>query len=138
VASASRAGDGGPPVEPSPVPADFRASWSKLGARFLSKGHGQRFDAVLWVNDVAHGAWDELPAPLPEKSVIVEEATDVEARGDRAAGLLVMEKKPQGWRFLAVGSDGEVVDDDHGVRCLSCHRDAPADDVFVEITREAR
>ena len=33
---------------------------------------------------------------------------------------------------------GEVVADEHGTRCLSCHHDAPSDGVFVEVTREGR
>jgi hypothetical protein len=111
---------------------------SKMGSRFLSTGHGHRFDAVLWLNEAARGAWGDLPAPLPDGSLLVEEAIDADRRGDRAAGLLVMEKKQSGWRFLAVGPDGEVVPDDNGSRCAACHRDAPADAVFVEVTREGR
>jgi hypothetical protein len=111
---------------------------SKVGARFLSTGHGHRFDAVLWVNEAARAAWADLPAPLPEGSMMVEEVIDVDRRGDRSAGLLVMEKKQAGWRFLAVGPEGDVAGDEGGSRCSSCHHDAPADGVFVEITREGR
>ena len=37
----------------SPVPSDFRTRLSRTSDRFLSEGHGDGFDAVVWSNDAA-------------------------------------------------------------------------------------
>jgi hypothetical protein len=39
--------------ETSPVPADFRRHMRSMAGPFLSRGHGDRFDAVLWANPTA-------------------------------------------------------------------------------------
>jgi hypothetical protein len=130
--------DGGAASEPSPLPADFRARMTRVGDRFVSKGHGHRFQAVLWVNDVARGAWADLPGEMPEGALLAEEVSDQDARGERPRGLLAMEKTARGWRFVAIGPDGEVAPDARGAACAACHRDAPHDGVFVEVTPEAR
>jgi hypothetical protein len=129
--SVARADGGAPGV--SPVPQDFRARMVRATDRFLSRGHAERFDGVVWTNDVARVAWDQA-GDMPEGSLLVEEAIERggrEARGDRAAGLLVMEKKPAGWRFVAIDPKGNVVDDAaRTAACAACHRDAPRDWVF--------
>jgi hypothetical protein len=130
-------GDGGPGAA-SPVPVDFRATYTKLGDRFLSDGHAKRYQAVLWLNAAARTAWGALPAPMPEGAVVVEEAIDTERGGDRAAGLWIMQKAADGWKFLAVGPAGEVVSDGRVAPCAECHRQAPHEDLFVEVTREGR
>lgn len=112
----------------SPVPADFRAHLSRLGDRFLSEGHGDGFDAVIWSNEAARTGPDGGGA-FPDGAMFVEEAI---GRGDGGApdGLLVMEKRAESWRFVAVGPDGEVVSDARVAPCAECHRDAPRDFVF--------
>ena len=52
------------------------------------------------------------------------------ATAARPVGLLVMEKRAESWRFVAVGPDGEVVSDARVAPCAECHRDAPRDFVF--------
>jgi hypothetical protein len=113
------------PMAPSPVPDDFREHMTKVVARQLSRGHGEKFDAVVWVNDLAKPAWDAGGA-MPDGSVLVEEAVERVARGG-AAGLLFMEKKDGAWRFQAVGPDGTVAEE---ARCAACHAQAARDDVF--------
>jgi hypothetical protein len=103
---------------------------ARLGARARSRGHGERFDAVVWANDVARAAWDTGPAPMPDGAMLIEEAFESAAQGGRALGLLVMEKRGGTWRFVAVGADGDVVDDARVAACASCHREAPRDSVF--------
>jgi hypothetical protein len=134
--AASRADAG--PGEPSPVPADFRSTFTKVGERFLSEGHGRRYQAVLWLNAAAKGAWASLPGEMPDGALVVEEAIDVGRAGERPAGLWVMEKEGGAWRFVAVGPDGEAVSDARVAPCADCHRAAPHDDLFVEVTREGR
>lgn len=120
------------------MPADFRTKMVKLGDRFLSKGHGHRYQAVLWLNEVARAAWGDLPGGMPDGALVVEEAIDADRSGDRPAGLLVMEQKGGSWRFVAVGSDGEVVAGARVAACEACHREAPRDNLFVEVTREGQ
>jgi hypothetical protein len=112
------------------VGADFRERMVQLGARGRSRGHAERFDAVVWANEVARAAWDAAPAPMPDGAMLVEEALEPTGPGGRALGLLVMEKRGGTWRFVAVGADGEVVDDARVTPCASCHREAPRDSVF--------
>lgn len=122
----------------SPLPLDFRASYTKLGDRFLSDGHAKRYQAVLWLNAPARAAWSALPAPMPDGAAVVEEAIDAERGSDRPAGLWVMQKEGGSWRFVAVGPAGEVVSDARVGPCADCHGQAPHDDLFVEVTREGR
>jgi hypothetical protein len=89
--------------------------------RFLSRGHGERFDATVWARAADGGAG--------EGAMYVEDLTARDG-GVAAAGLLVMEKRGGVWRFLAVGPDGEVVDDAGAESCDPCHREAK-DQVFA-------
>jgi hypothetical protein len=114
---------------PSPVAADFREHMARLGERAVSRGHAERFDGVLWANDVAHTGWDG-PGDMSDGALLVEEAIEKTAKGDRAAGLLVMDKRGGTWRFVVVDAGGHVVEWSRVEACVSCHRDAPRDFVF--------
>lgn len=114
----------------SPVPADFRARLSRVSDRFLSEGHGDDFDAVVWSNEAARAAAD-AGGGFADGAMFVEEALGRGALDAGASvGLLVMEKRAESWRFVAVGTDGEVVSDARVAPCAECHRDAPHDFVF--------
>ncbi len=102
---------------------------TRVSDRFVSYGHAGRFDAVIWVNEPAHVAW-EAGGVMPDDAMLVEEVLERTGDGDRAAGLLVMDKHSGTWRFLAIGADGEVVSDERTAACEACHRDAPRDNVF--------
>jgi hypothetical protein len=121
--------DAGARAVPSPVAADFRAHMTRISERGLSRGHADRFDAVLWANDAAHAGW-EGSGDMPDGAVFVEEAIERTARGDRPAGLLVMEKHANAWRFVLVDAGGHVVEWARDAACASCHQDAPHDSVF--------
>ncbi len=103
-----------------------------MSDRFLSQGHADRFDAVVWANDAARAARDGLEGrgDFADGSQLVEEALGRAAADGGAVGLLVMEKREGTWRFVAMGPDGEVVDDARVAACAACHRDAPRDFVF--------
>jgi hypothetical protein len=113
----------------SPVPADFRVRLTPIRGRFLSEGHGSQFEAVLWANDAARAG-----APggdFAEGAMLVEELLARGAPdGGGAEGLLVLEKHAEGWRFAAVGPDGDTVNDARVEPCKTCHREAPRDFVF--------
>ncbi len=102
----------------------------RVSERLLSRGHGERFDGVVWANDVARATWDAATGAMPDGAVLVEEASERAAGGDRPAGLFVMEKRDGTWRFFAVGADGKVAEGPGVAACAACHRDAPRDSVF--------
>jgi hypothetical protein len=114
---------------PSPVPADFRQHMARVGERAVSRGHAERFDGIVWANDAARAAWD-AGGEMPDGAMLVEEAIERTAKGDQAAGLLVMEKRGGGWRFTVVDAAGRVAEDTREAACAACHREAPRDYVF--------
>lgn len=113
----------------SPVPTDFRAHLSRVSDRFLSEGHGNGFDAVVWSNQAGRAGLDD--GGFADGAMLVEELVGRGASdGGDADGLLVMEKRGDGWRFVAVGPDGDVAGDARVATCAECHREAPRDFVF--------
>ena len=116
------AGDAAPPPPP-PVPPDFRSHMNRLSDRFLSRGHAERFDAVIWGNaQVAPDASSDQD--FPEGAVLVEEAVVRDTRGDHPFGLLVMTKEKDSFRFDAVDADGRVEPAERVAACATCHREA--------------
>ncbi|HTQ45943.1 MAG TPA: cytochrome P460 family protein [Polyangiaceae bacterium] len=117
---------------PSPVAGDFRKTMARLTDRQVSEGHAERFDAIVWANDAAKGAWDAGSA-MPDGAMLVEETIERPGRTDRAdkpAGLFVMKKDGGSWSFVVVGPGGDVVDDARVAPCKACHALAPVDYVF--------
>jgi hypothetical protein len=114
---------------PSPVDADFRAHMTRVGERGLSRGHAERFDGVVWANEAARAGWDGS-GNMPDGAMLIEEAIERTPKGDRAAGLLVMDKHAEGWRFVVVDAGGHVVKWSRVEACTACHKDAPRDFVF--------
>jgi hypothetical protein len=115
---------------PSTVPPDFRTRLARIGDRFLSGGHAESFDAVVWANEAARDAIAG-GGEYPEGAMLVEEAIGRDTSDAGALGLLVMEKRGQGWRFASVDPDGGGVSDERVSACASCHKDAPRDYVFA-------
>jgi hypothetical protein len=101
----------------------------RLKDRFVSEGHAERFDAIVWADEATRTAWGAT-GDMPDGSTLVEELIEKDRRGDRPAGLLVMKKDGGQWHFTAVGPAGDVVSDARVAPCGACHREAPRDDVF--------
>jgi hypothetical protein len=128
------------PPKPSPVTPDYKKTMAQLTQRQVSEGHAERFDAVVWANEPAKGAWEGGTA-MPDGAMLVEEAIERPGRSDRAdrpAGLFVMKKDGGSWSFVVVGPDGEVVDDARVASCKACHALAPVDYVFKNQTSSAK
>jgi hypothetical protein len=96
---------------------------TEVGNRFLSQGHAQRFDGVVWANPTAMKQWDS-PGDMLVGAKLVEEAIVREGPNDRPGGLLVMEKRDAGWRFVVVTAEGDVVSGERLAACATCHREA--------------
>jgi hypothetical protein len=114
---------------PSPVAADFREHMTRVSERSVSHGHADRFDGVVWTNEAARAGWNG-PGEMADGAMLVEEAVEKTVKGDRPAGLLVMEKRAGTWRFVVVDAAGHVVEWSRAEACVGCHRDAPRDFVF--------
>jgi hypothetical protein len=117
-------------AEETPVPADFRAHLSRVSDRFLSRGHADRFDGVVWASEEAAVA-AASGSDFADGARFVEEAFGRDVTDGGAAGLLAMEKRAGVWHFAAVGPDGDVAGDARTGACAACHREAPHDFVFV-------
>jgi hypothetical protein len=124
----------------NPIPSDFRTSMTKVNAaRFLSKGHaGGRWDVDVYADSAGADALKSEKWPVPVGARFVEEHFERNERNDGGAGpLMMMEKRPPGfdaergdWRYVAVGTRGEVVKDGVIEGCAGCHGEAPGDHVF--------
>jgi hypothetical protein len=111
-----RAIDAGAP-EPSPVPEAFRSTMTRASERFVSRGHGQRFEALVWADPQVLARWD-TPAQIPTGALVLEESFVHDGADERPGGLLVMQKQATGWRFSAVTPEGEVAS---LIACSTCH-----------------
>jgi hypothetical protein len=107
--------------------ANFRLHMVRISNRFLS-GHGERFDAVVWVNAAAQSALG-AQRQMDDGALLIEDTTVHDARGEWPTGLLVMEKRQGQWSFASVAPDGATVTDRRVAPCATCHRDA-RDSVF--------
>ncbi len=131
--------DGGTAAAPplNPVPADFRTSLTRVSTtRFPSRGHASgRWDVDVYADPAGAEALRGEHWPVPVGARFVEEHFE---RGDGGAGpVMMMEKRPPGfdsargdWRYVAVGTRGEVVKDGIVESCAGCHGEAPGDHVF--------
>jgi hypothetical protein len=101
----------------------------RVSERFVSRGHGDAFDAVVWANDEGRSAL-EAGTEAREGAIFVEEAAQPSPSGAQEAGRLGMEKRGGVWRFFAIEADGDASAAAPASACAACHRDAPSDDVF--------
>lgn len=122
--------DAGAEETQAPVAADFRAHLSRVSDRFLSRGHADRFDGVVWASEEAAVA-AASGGDFADGARFVEEAFGRDVTDGGAAGLLAMEKRAGVWHFAAVGPDGDVAGDARTGACAACHREAPHDFVFA-------
>ena len=117
-----------------PVREGAHARMQRVSDRFVSRGHGEHFDAVVWANDQARAAL-ETGGDAGEGAKFVEDALFGPAGAAGAAPTdvppqLAMEKHGGAWRFTAVEADGEAVAEARLEACGECHRGAPRDSVF--------
>jgi hypothetical protein len=104
--------------------------------RFTSRGHaGGRWDVDVYANRAGADALAAGGRVVGVGSVYVEEHFE---KGDGGAGpIMMMEKRAPGfdaehgdWRYVVVGSRGNVLKDGVEASCAGCHGDAPGDHVF--------
>lgn len=122
------------------IPPDFRETMTKVNrARFVSNGHAAgRFEVDVYANDAGAQALAAEHGPVAPGARFVEE--HVERAGSSAGktgAIMMMEKKERGfdpdrgdWRYVVIGSAGELVKDGVIESCAGCHGDAPHDHLF--------
>jgi len=101
----------------------------RVGDRFVSHGHGDSFDAVLWANDAARDAL-EAGIDARDGAMFVEDAVRATPRGDQPEGELTMEKRQGEWRFFVLEPEADAATTAAPGSCAGCHRDSPRDFVF--------
>jgi hypothetical protein len=124
-----------PPTAPA-IPRDFRTTFTKASrSRFVSRGHLQdRFTVDVYMNATAASAFTGTAA-FPPGAMLVKEQFD-RATG-APAGALAMEKREPGydvdasdWRWIAIGTRGELLREGKIDACAACHRESSHDFVF--------
>jgi Cytochrome P460 len=136
--------DAGPVDGAGYLPPSYRTTFVKVNkARFVSNGHAAgRWDVDVYANELAQKALASRARAVPPGAIVVKEhyertAVD-DAGADRPTGpIMVMEKKPAGyspehgdWRWVVVGSQGQLVREGVIESCAGCHDDAPMDGLF--------
>ncbi len=123
-----------------PPPADLRSGVSLVG-KGLSLGHTSgRWDYELFANEGGREALSEGSGQAPVGAKLVMDHFE-RATGEKGP-TMAMEKREKGfdpehgdWRWVAVGSHGNLVLDGTSERCWGCHDDAPKDHVFPNLTK---
>jgi hypothetical protein len=100
----------------------------RVSDRFVSHGHGDAFDAVVWANEEGRAAL-ETGTDARDGAALMEDAVQTSPRGEQA-GRLGMEKQGGEWRFFVVDATVDATATLAPSACASCHRDAPRDHVF--------
>ena len=132
-------GDGGL-ARSAAIPADFRESMTKLNhARFVSNGHAAgRFEVDVYANDAGAAAFASEHAEVPVGARFIEEHFErAGASTGKIGAIMMIEKRERGfdaehgdWRYVVLGSAGELVKDGPIASCAGCHADAPHDHLF--------
>jgi hypothetical protein len=120
------------------LPPSYRTTFAKVNrARFVSRGHAAgRWEMDVWANETAQKAIASHAREVPVGAVLVAE--HFEAASTKGSGpIMLIEKRPPGfskehgdWRYVVVGSQGQLVKDGVVEPCAGCHDDAPMDGIF--------
>ncbi|HEX7663096.1 MAG TPA: cytochrome P460 family protein [Polyangiaceae bacterium] len=125
------------------IPSDYKTSMQQIGSgRFVSRGHAAgRFDVELYANDLGKSGYGTASGEFQVGARFVTahfERVNGVGPADEAPGpLFMMEKMAKGydaahgdWRYVALSSQGELVQDGKIESCAGCHDDAGHDHVF--------
>jgi len=117
---------------------------TRIGSgRFVSRGHASgRFDSELFITNASKATLTTASGEFPVGTRLVEahfEKASSPLPADESPGpLFMMEKMSPGfdkdhgdWRFVALSSIGELVEQGKIESCVGCHDDAPHDHVFA-------
>lgn len=122
------------------LPQDFRTQYAKLSSARFASVHGLvgLYEAEVYANDAAKGAFPLQNGTFPQGAVLVAEHWERGATPPKAGPTMAMEKMAPGfdpehgdWRFVSVTPEGDIAADGKPDGCVLCHDEAPHDHVFV-------
>lgn len=131
--------DGGLVDGAGSLPTSYRSAFTKVTtARIVSSGHtSQRWDIDVFANDAARRALASRAREAEVGAIAVAEHYE-RREGSPPGPIMVMEKRAPGyapdhgdWRYVVVGSQGQLVRDGSIEQCWGCHDDAPQDGFFA-------
>jgi hypothetical protein len=131
--------DGGLVDGAASLPSSYRSTFEKLNrARIVSRGHtDQRWEIDVWANEAAKRALVSRARGAEVGAIAVAEHYE-RREGSSPGPVMVMEKRAPGyapehgdWRYVVVGSRGQLVRDGSIEQCWGCHDDAPQDGFFA-------
>jgi hypothetical protein len=134
-----RDADGGVVDGTALLPPGYRTTFTKLNrARLVSQGHAAgRWEVDVYANEAAAKALAARARQVPPGAIVVEEHFERVGATRPPGPIMMMEKRPPGfaeahgdWRWLVVGSKGQLVQDGPVESCAGCHDDAPMDGLF--------
>ena len=125
-----------PPPPPAPplakLPTEFRTSWTPLGAVRRSQHGGGRAEELIFANAEGAAAWTAGGEPTVG-SIFVAELLDASTDGGKGtAGIYLIERREDGYRFAAADGAGRTLTDaaeDAGAGtsaalCVRCHAES--------------
>ncbi len=122
------------------LPAGYRETFAKVNrARASSQGHATgRWDLDVYANDAgAQALATRAREAAVGARVVAEHYERAAGTRDRAGPVYVMEKRERGfspdhgdWRYVVVGSQGQLVNAGVIASCAGCHDGAPMDGLF--------
>lgn len=130
--------DGGARDGAAALPRGYRETFAKVNrARFVSQGHATgRWEVDVYANDAGAQALATRARDVPVGAMVVEEHFE-RGEGKGAGPVMLMEKRERGyspehgdWRYVVVGSTGQLVSDGVVASCAGCHDEAPGDGLF--------
>jgi hypothetical protein len=136
---ATEQGDGGVIDGAAFLPAGYRASFTKVNkGRLVSLGHASgRWEVDVWANEPALAALAARSHEVPAGAIVVEEHFERRPDAVRQPGPIMMMEKRSGfsaahgdWRWVVVGSRGQLVKEGVVESCAGCHDDSPMDGLF--------
>lgn len=137
-AKAREAADGGSRDGAAALPRGYRETFAKVNrARLVSQGHATgRWVIDVYANDAGAHALATRARDVAVGAVVVQEHYE-RGEGNGAGPVMVMEKRERGyapehgdWRYVVIGSAGQLVSEGVVASCAGCHDDAPTDGLF--------
>lgn len=131
--------DGGARDGAASLPAGYRESFTKVNrARFATLHIPGRWELDVYANEAAARALSSRSREVPAGAVVVAEHYERNGGARGGAGpVMLMEKRERGyapehgdWRYVVVGSAGQLVNEGVIATCAGCHDNAPMDGLF--------
>lgn len=122
----------------SAIPAAKRRRWPRadeldaltaVPGRGMSEHLGVRYERSVLINETAESYRRLIPhQPLPVGTLVAQRHHP--PGSDAVVSWYLMEKTPEGWRFLVLDPERRVAAREDLEPCLRCHAEAPHDHLF--------